>query len=171
MTTVGLDDFKKLDLRIALVRKVEAHPNADRLYVITVEIGGEERVIEDDPISSLKKIISRHDPHIIISRWGDSYLMPNLQRLASARGEALPFGREPEGYLPRKRGRSYFTYGKILFTASSYTFKGRWHLDMENSFIIKECGLEGLIELARLLFVHPDERIPRWEMVAVDDLK
>ena len=45
MTTVGLDDFKKLDLRIALVRKVEAHPNADRLYVITVEIGGEERVI------------------------------------------------------------------------------------------------------------------------------
>ena len=86
--------------------------------------------------------------------------MPNLQRLASARGEALPFGREPEGYLPRKRGRSYFTYGKILFTASSYTFKGRWHLDMENSFIIKECGLEGLIELARLAKI-PVQRMAR----------
>ena len=116
---------------------------------LVVRVSGEEIVIEEDPITSLKGIISRHDPHVILTHWGDSFLMPNLQRVASIRGESLPFGREEGRDVPRKRGRSYFTYGKILFTASSYTFKGRWHLDLENSFIIKECGLEGLIELAR----------------------
>jgi DNA polymerase-2 len=127
---------------------------------LVVKVCGEELVIEEDPISSLKEIISRHAPHVIISRWGDSYLMPNLQRLANAGGESLPFGREPWGYVPRQRGRSYFTYGRILFTASSYTFKGRWHLDLENSFIIKECGLEGLIELSRLSKI-PVQRMAR----------
>ncbi len=136
------------------------NPSHRPMGSLVVKVRGEERVIEDDPISSLKKIISRYDPHIIVSRWGDSYLMPNLQRLASARGEALPFGREPGEYSPRKRGKSYFTYGRILFTASSYTFKGRWHLDLENSFIIKECGLEGLIELARLAKI-PVQRMAR----------
>jgi DNA polymerase-2 len=127
---------------------------------LIVKVGGAEMIIEEDPISFLKEIISRHDPHVIVSRWGDSYLMPNLQRLAAKRGESLPFGRELSGYVPRRRGRSYFTYGKILFTASSYTFRGRWHLDLENSFIIKECGLEGLIELARLSKI-PVQRMAR----------
>ena len=127
---------------------------------LVVKVGGEEIVIEDDPILSLKEIISRHDPHVILSRWGDSYLMPNLQRIAAERGESLPFGREPSGYVSKTKGRSYFSYGKILFTAASYTFKGRWHLDIENSFIIKECGLEGLIELARLSKI-PVQRMAR----------
>ena len=127
---------------------------------LVVKVGGEEIVIEDDPILSLKEIISRHDPHVILSRWGDSCLMPNLQRIAAERGESLPFGREPSGYVSKRKGRSYFSYGKILFTAASYTFKGRWHLDIENSFIIKECGLEGLIELARLSKI-PVQRMAR----------
>ena len=136
------------------------NPSHRAMGRLVVKVRGEERIIEDDPISSLKKIISRHDPHVIVTRWGDSYLMPKLQRVAAQRGEALPFSREQGGNVPRKRGRSYFTYGRILFTASSYTFKGRWHLDLENSFIIKECGLEGLIELARLAKI-PVQRMAR----------
>ncbi|MFQ5851161.1 MAG: DNA polymerase domain-containing protein [Candidatus Binatia bacterium] len=138
----------------------KGNPSHRPMGRLVVKVSGEELVIEEDPISSLKELVSRYDPHVILSHWGDSYLMPNLQRLASARGGLLPFGREPWGYLPRRRGKSYFTYGKILFTASSYTFKGRWHLDLENSFIIKECGLEGLIELSRLSKI-PVQRMAR----------
>ncbi len=134
-----------------------AHRPVGRL-VLTVN--GEKMIVEEDPIASLKKILSRYDPNVILTRWGDSYLMPNLQRIAAASGEALPFSREVGGYLPKRRGRSYFTYGKIVFTASSYTFKGRWHFDLENSFTIKECGLEGLIELARLSRI-PIQRMAR----------
>lgn len=40
---VKFDDFKKLELRIARIKDVELHPNADKLYVLKVDIGGEER--------------------------------------------------------------------------------------------------------------------------------
>ncbi len=38
---ISFDEFKKLDLRIGKVLSVEDHPNADKLYVLKVDIGGE----------------------------------------------------------------------------------------------------------------------------------
>lgn len=40
---VSFAEFKKLDLRVALVKSVHEHPNAQKLYVLKVDIGGEER--------------------------------------------------------------------------------------------------------------------------------
>ncbi len=40
---VTLDDFKKLELKVAKIIEVKEHPNADRLYVITVDLGGREK--------------------------------------------------------------------------------------------------------------------------------
>jgi methionyl-tRNA synthetase len=38
------DEFKKMDLRVGVVRAIEDHPNANKLYVMKVDIGeGEER--------------------------------------------------------------------------------------------------------------------------------
>ncbi|MFA6600564.1 MAG: hypothetical protein WC352_00835 [Candidatus Omnitrophota bacterium] len=36
---VSFEDFKKLEIRVAEITAVEQHPNADRLYVLTVRIG------------------------------------------------------------------------------------------------------------------------------------
>ena len=41
----SIDDFKKLELKIAEIVKVEPHPNADRLWLLKVRIGEEERQI------------------------------------------------------------------------------------------------------------------------------
>lgn len=40
--TVTFDEFKKLDLRIGKVIQVDLHPDADRLYVVKVDIGSGE---------------------------------------------------------------------------------------------------------------------------------
>jgi len=40
---VSIDDFKKMDLRVARVVSVADHPNASKLYVIQLDIGGEAR--------------------------------------------------------------------------------------------------------------------------------
>ena len=40
---VKFDDFKKLELKVAQIKEVELHSNADKLYVLKVDIGGEER--------------------------------------------------------------------------------------------------------------------------------
>jgi methionine--tRNA ligase beta chain len=40
-----LADFQQIDLRVATVLAAELHPNADRLLVLRIDLGGEERQI------------------------------------------------------------------------------------------------------------------------------
>ncbi|MCR4337342.1 MAG: hypothetical protein NUV91_06005 [Candidatus Omnitrophica bacterium] len=40
---VTLDDFKKLELIVAQIKEVKDHPNADRLYVLKIDTGKEEK--------------------------------------------------------------------------------------------------------------------------------
>lgn len=40
--TVAIGDFRKLDLRIGKIVSAEDHPNADKLYVLRIDIGGGE---------------------------------------------------------------------------------------------------------------------------------
>ena len=42
---ITIDQFKTVELRVATVKSAEAHPNADRLLVLRVDVGGEERQI------------------------------------------------------------------------------------------------------------------------------
>ena len=42
---IKYEDFKKLDLRVATIKKVEDHPNADKLYVLTIDLGSEMRTL------------------------------------------------------------------------------------------------------------------------------
>ena len=47
-------------------------------------------------------------------------------------------------------GRTYFSYGNIIYKPPSYPLFGRWHIDRENSFAHHETGLEGLLEMSML---------------------
>jgi methionyl-tRNA synthetase len=40
---VTIDDFRRLDLRVATITAAEPHPNADRLLVLQIDLGGEQR--------------------------------------------------------------------------------------------------------------------------------
>lgn len=42
---IPIDDFKKVQLLTAKVVKVDVHPNADRLYVLGLEVGTEQRQV------------------------------------------------------------------------------------------------------------------------------
>ena len=48
---ISIDDFGKLDLRVAEILEIDDHPNADRLYVMRVKVGDEERTI----VAGIKK--------------------------------------------------------------------------------------------------------------------
>ncbi len=39
---VSFEDFKKLEIRIGKVAKVEGHPNAEKLYILKVNLGAKE---------------------------------------------------------------------------------------------------------------------------------
>ena len=40
-----IEDFQKLDIRVATIKAVEDHPKADKLYVLKLEVGNEERQV------------------------------------------------------------------------------------------------------------------------------
>ena len=40
---ITIEEFTKLDLRVATIKAVEPHPNADRLLVLKIDLGTEER--------------------------------------------------------------------------------------------------------------------------------
>ena len=42
---VSFEDFKKLDIRIARIADVREHPNADKLYVIQIDLGDRTKQI------------------------------------------------------------------------------------------------------------------------------
>ena len=42
---ISIDEFRKLDLRVAVVKKAEPHPNADKLLILQIDLGSEERQI------------------------------------------------------------------------------------------------------------------------------
>lgn len=40
-----IDDFRKLELRIAEIKEVNDHPNADKLLILTVDLGGRQKQV------------------------------------------------------------------------------------------------------------------------------
>ncbi|MFH1093775.1 MAG: hypothetical protein V1739_06455 [Candidatus Omnitrophota bacterium] len=55
---ISFEDFKKMELRIATVKDVQDHPDADRLYVLRVEISeGETKQV----VAGIKKYYSKEE--------------------------------------------------------------------------------------------------------------
>ncbi|MDP8299219.1 MAG: methionine--tRNA ligase subunit beta [Candidatus Tantalella remota] len=42
---LSFEDFKQIDLRVAEILEVKDHPDADRLYVLRIAVGDEEKQI------------------------------------------------------------------------------------------------------------------------------
>ena len=54
---ITIDDFDKLDIRVATIESAKDHPNADRLYVLKIRMGAEERTI----CSSIKEEYTKEE--------------------------------------------------------------------------------------------------------------
>lgn len=54
---INFDEWKKMDFRVAEIKKVEDHPNADKLYVLTINIGNQEKTI----VAGIKKYYSKKE--------------------------------------------------------------------------------------------------------------
>jgi DNA polymerase-2 len=109
----------------------------------------------NDPMELLEQLntfFTRYDPDLILTDYGDTVIFPTLLRLARRHRMPLALDREPapvERHLVTE-GRSFFTYGKMLYFPPAYPLYGRWHIDRAHSFLYHETGFAGIVELARL---------------------
>ncbi len=128
-------------------------PSHRRRSELVASVDGEEVVLcaerAEDLILSLNRLIERYDPDVVLTEWGDSFLVPRLQAVARAAGLPLRWNRDTHVELRTRRARSYMTYGQTVFTAGAQMLCGRWHIDLCNSFIYRESELAGLLEIAR----------------------
>ena len=54
---VSIEDVAKLELKIAKIEAVEDHPDADRLYVLRIKVGEEQKTI----VAGIKKAYEKED--------------------------------------------------------------------------------------------------------------
>ena len=40
---ISIEDFRKVELRVATIKSAEPHPNADKLMVLQIDLGDEQR--------------------------------------------------------------------------------------------------------------------------------
>lgn len=105
---------------------------------------------DGDIIEDLLHMVKDQDPDIISTDGGDHFLMPYLQTRAAHASVPFTLDRDKHVRTPFKRKeRSYFTYGKIVYKPAPFFLKGRAHLD-RSSFLYSESGPHGLLDLSRL---------------------
>jgi DNA polymerase-2 len=146
-------DFPPLSIMELSPDSPSPNPNHGGRGSLVVRMDGEERVLEGDDadvIQRLNQLLLRQDPDILLTDWGDSYLLPRLMTMADRLCLPLALNRDDERPVGSKKPHSYFSYGRILSHAGARTLSGRLHLDRHNSFALAEMGLAGLIEQARV---------------------
>ena len=79
-----IDDFKKLELIVAQIKEVKDHPNADRLYVLKVDTGKEEKQLvagirqnytKEELVGRKAVIINNMEPAIIRGEKSEGMLL------------------------------------------------------------------------------------------------
>jgi tRNA-binding protein len=81
---IQYDEFLKLELRIGTVTAAEAHPNADKLLVLQVDLGGEQRQL-------VAGIRAHYDPAQIVGKQivVVANLAPRMMRGLESKGMLL----------------------------------------------------------------------------------
>ncbi len=99
---------------------------------------------------SLRADLRRYDPDVLLTSWGDTWLLPLLMKLAQESGLSLPLNRDESQGVVRRKETTYFSYGQIVYRGAQVLLRGRWHLDRHNAMLWHDYGLTGVLEMARV---------------------
>ena len=131
----------------------------------SVMVGSEKEMIKE-----LNREIEIKDPDVILTSNGDPFLIPYLFHRARLNNEDLKLGRERSIHA-RKEGSSHVSYGRVIYKPPSHHLKGRVHIDVQNSFLYREGGLDGLIEISRLSKIPLQKLARRSPGTAIDAME
>lgn len=90
------------------------------------------------------------DPDVVITEKGDSIGFPAMMSVASSANIGLRLGRDGRDVVLKRKSIINWSYGRLLKSEAYHALQGRLHIDLGHSFIGKEGGIEGLIEISRI---------------------
>lgn len=114
--------------------------------------GKEHRIqLRSDRIAviCLNSLLERYDPDLVLTTYGDIWLIPHLLKAAKRVGIPLKLNREPTRGVLLKKENSYMSYGRIIYRGQQALLYGRCHIDSRNSMLWQDYKLESVMEMAR----------------------
>ena len=153
-----LDARWDLDPELPELRVLELEPDCDPLHAaplaICARMKGQSFRFSLQPVRplliNLQALLRRLDPDLILTRWGDTWLLPYLFELMEKHNFELELNREPGRKYMQRPERSYFSYGQIIYSGQQIHLFGRWHIDHKNAMFWGDLGLVGILEMARV---------------------
>jgi len=154
----ALDTQWDLDPLPAPLRVMNIDPDVDPAHdaprALRVRHGGHEYTFPlDKPrplLINLRALLEGVDPDILLTGWGDTWLLPRLFELSAAWNLLLPLNRHAGRSVEHREARSYFSYGQIVFRGAQIHLFGRCHIDRRNATLWSDYELDGLLESARV---------------------
>ena len=145
------DRVPRMDSRLSSIELTPSiYHDANEMDPIVLEASGDESQILDE----CEKEVQSFDPDFIISGNGDAFVFPYLYSKALNRGVSLNLNRDTDSHRltpsTKSGGRTYFSYGRIMYRPTTQRFYGRIHVDGQNTFVYDQCRFEGLFEIARI---------------------
>lgn len=137
-----------------------AHGSLRRLLL---RVDGRVSELEGTALQQLETLARRlraEDPDVITTDWGDSSLMPELDALSLEHRVPLELSRDAGRAMGARKDRTFYSYGRAVYQGGARYLSGRWHLDLKNSFMLKETEAAGLFEIARIAKI-PVQRAAR----------
>lgn len=102
-------------------------------------------------LASLKATLQRVDPDVLLTRFGDTWLLPLLLEAAAELGATwFNLNRDVGRAAVQRRENSYQTYGQVVYRGQQVHLFGRYHIDQGNAMMFGEYGLAGVLEQARV---------------------
>lgn len=137
---------------LALEPDVNPSHAPPRSLTVTCEGSSYELALQPERtlLLGLAAILREHDPDLLLTTWGDTWMLPELARMAHRRGIPLPLNRDAGRGLAHRKEKSYFSYGRIIHRGQQIYLFGRWHIDRCNAVLWGDYGLDGVLELGRV---------------------
>ena len=155
-TNYTIPKLRIMTLEVEIAKKGKIANFKDPIKVFQITQNAKKICIssgdETEKLLRLVETVKELDPDIIMTRGGDSYIFPYLIQRATMNNalEEFILSRDNTRF-PRKKptGRTFFSYGRTFYRSNTIRLYGRIHIDQNNTFILSEAGIDGLIEIAR----------------------
>jgi DNA polymerase-2 len=105
---------------------------------------------ETSMLGFLSYLLNQDDPDLIVTSHGDTWLLPLLLKLSGKHNRSLSWNRDPSGQISYRKERSYFAYNQVIYRGQQIHLAGRLHLDIYNTVMYRDYGVDGVLEMARV---------------------
>lgn len=146
-------EYSHIPLRVMTLYP-DVNPTHAQPQLLKIEVGNDHYQLALQPerplLVNLRALLLRHDPDLLLTDWGDTWLLPYLIQTAEKNELPLPLNREKRVEVHWQKERTYFSYGQIVYRGQQVHLYGRCHIDRRNAVLWDDYELDGILEACRV---------------------